>query len=182
MTKPENLDAFLNRVVEFPAFVRIENLEKRGALQVDDVAKFKAAAFEYKRAVLAGYCDLDPRVRQELLKSLISDYRNELDRLIRAAETRAELSHHNSGRFQEKAARNLSPASSGEGKIQSIDGASMQPQGCPPTQSPADANAINTPLPEVVGQAQADPQINTSRFIAPLRRMASVFKRRHSDP
>ncbi|MEV6219579.1 hypothetical protein [Nocardia sp. NPDC051833] len=79
--------------IEEPAFARIRSLMASGQLTMQDAAMFRASADRYKAAMLAEYSGYDPRVRNELLKSLITDYGTELDRLIEAA-VRHRSPHH----------------------------------------------------------------------------------------
>jgi len=94
--------------IEEPATRRLLDIfRQHGEVPRKEVERFRISVVEYRRAVLADYGDLDPVVRHELLKSLLTDYALSIDGLV-------ERSLHQNGLgMQEENGREALPAKQG---------------------------------------------------------------------
>lgn len=92
MSDRAELEALIRAQIEEPAGRRILDMVRAGRIGRADADLFSTSAERYKAAVLAEYESFDPRVRDELRKSLLSDYQNEIDRLIKDIAARSTAS------------------------------------------------------------------------------------------
>jgi hypothetical protein len=68
--------------IEEPAARRLLALVHEGVLHDSDVKLFTVSVQRYKAAILADYDSFDPLVRDQLRRSLLSDYQQSVERLI----------------------------------------------------------------------------------------------------
>ncbi|XVS62153.1 hypothetical protein ACQPYE_28315 [Actinosynnema sp. CA-299493] len=92
MSDRAELEALIRTQIEEPAGRRILEMVRAGHIGRADVDLFSTSAERYKTAVLAEYESFDPRVRDELRKSLLVDYQHEIDRLIKDIVARSAAS------------------------------------------------------------------------------------------
>jgi hypothetical protein len=92
MNARAELEALIRTQIEEPAGRQILDMVRAGRIEKADADLFGTSADRYKAAVLAEYESFDPRVRDELRKSLLTDYQNEIDRLIKDIAARAVVS------------------------------------------------------------------------------------------
>ncbi|MCS7483674.1 hypothetical protein ACFFQW_48150 [Umezawaea endophytica] len=91
MSDRTELEALIRTQIEEPAGHRILAMVSSGIMDRSDADLFSTSAERYKAAVLAEYDTFDPRVRDELRKSLLADYQHEIDRLIGEISARSAV-------------------------------------------------------------------------------------------
>jgi hypothetical protein len=113
MSDRAELEALIRTQIEEPAGHRILEMVRTGLIEQADADLFSTSAQRYKAAVLAEYDSFDPRVRDELRKSLLTDYQNEIERLIKdvaARSTTADPNRKPIGDAEHRAQPQLEPA------------------------------------------------------------------------
>jgi hypothetical protein len=88
MDEIEDLAQLIRVQVDEPALAALHEMYTRGLVTELDVEKFKTSVGRYKAAVLQEHQDLDPQVRHELIKSLLSDYQVTMYKMVAAIERR----------------------------------------------------------------------------------------------
>lgn len=118
MSDHTELEALIRAQIEEPAGRRILDMVRTGQIDRADADLFGTSADRYKAAVLAEYESFDPRVRDELRKSLLTDYQNEIDRLIKDIAGRATASAPRQKAIDETGNPGLTSSTQGEASDQ----------------------------------------------------------------
>jgi hypothetical protein len=82
MGDTEELEQLIRVQIDEPVVRELQQMYHQGLVSKLDVDKFRVSARRYKAAVLTEHKSLDPAVRHELVKSLLSDYQATINKLV----------------------------------------------------------------------------------------------------
>lgn len=91
MDDTEDLNQLIRAQIDEPAVRDLREMHQQGVVTKLDVEKFRTSVQQYKSAILDEYANLDPAVRQELIKSLLSDYQMMVNSMIMNISKRAPV-------------------------------------------------------------------------------------------
>jgi hypothetical protein len=83
MDKTRDLAQLIETQIDQPTIEKVRRLYDQGLVTRQDLEKFRVSARRYKEAILTQHDSLEVEVRDELVKSLLSDYQKTVDGLVR---------------------------------------------------------------------------------------------------